>query len=78
MVRGSAARKATNVSARVDLVSEAKELDINLSEVFERALEASVREARLRRWIEENRQAFAAYDAYVERHGLFSQGKRLF
>ncbi|MBP2228848.1 post-segregation antitoxin (ccd killing protein) [Azospirillum agricola] len=35
-------------------------------------------EAEKQRWIEENREAFAAYDAHVEKHGLFGDGRRLF
>lgn len=77
MARGTA-RKATNVSAHPDLVAEAKSLGINLSDVFERALEASVREARQRRWVEENREGFAAYDRFVENNSVFSHGKKLF
>jgi post-segregation antitoxin (ccd killing protein) len=30
------------------------------------------------RWIEENRKAFAEYDGFVEVHGVFSEGRRLF
>jgi antitoxin CcdA len=78
VARGSALRKPTNVSARADLVSEAKTFGINLSEVFEIALENAVREARQKQWVEENRQAFADYDKFVETHGIFSDGKRLF
>jgi antitoxin CcdA len=78
MARGMTLRKPTNVSARTDLVLEAKALDINLSEVFELALENAVRDAQRERWIEENRQAFAEYDRFVETNGVFSDGKRLF
>jgi len=78
MARGAALRKPTNISARTDLVSEAKIFGINLSEVFEGALENAVREARQKKWIEENRQAFADYDKFVEANGIFSKGKRLF
>lgn len=78
MARGAVQRKPTNVSARPDLIAEAKELGINLSQVFEAAVERSVREARKQRWVEENREAFKAYDEFVERHGVFSSGKRLF
>jgi antitoxin CcdA len=78
MARGMALRKPTNVSARTDLVSEAKALDINLSEVFELALENAVRDAQRERWVEENRQAFSEYDRFVETNGVFSDGKRLF
>lgn len=73
-----AARKATTVSAHSGLVAEAEFLGIDVSEVFERALEASVREARRCRWMEENREGFAAYDRFVETNGVFSQGKKLF
>ncbi|WP_207459302.1 type II toxin-antitoxin system CcdA family antitoxin [Azospirillum sp. SYSU D00513] len=31
-----------------------------------------------RHWIKENRQAFADYDAFVEKHGIYSAGRRLF
>ena len=78
MARGAALRKPTNVSARTDLIFEAKALGINLSEVFELALENAVIEAQRKRWVEENRQAFAEYDNFVEANGIFSEGKRLF
>jgi len=78
MARGSALRKPTNVSARPDLVAEAKALGLNLSEVFESALEVSVREARQRQWVEENRPAFEDYDRFVTEHGVFSLNKKLF
>jgi antitoxin CcdA len=73
-----ARRPATSALTRTDLVSEAKALGINLSELFESALENAVGEARRKQWVEENRQAFADYDRFVETHGIFSDGKRLF
>ncbi|HYD29751.1 MAG TPA: type II toxin-antitoxin system CcdA family antitoxin [Azospirillaceae bacterium] len=78
MARGAAQRRPTNVSARPELVAEAKALGINLSQVFEAAVEEAVKLARRQRWVEENRPAFDAYDAYVEKHGVFSDGKRMF
>jgi len=35
-------------------------------------------EAEKQRWIEENREAFRAYDEHVEKNGLFGDGRRLF
>ncbi|MGF7176769.1 type II toxin-antitoxin system CcdA family antitoxin [Azospirillum doebereinerae] len=35
-------------------------------------------EAEKQRWMEENREAFAAYDAFVEKHGVFGDEHRLF
>ncbi|UEM18719.1 type II toxin-antitoxin system CcdA family antitoxin [Skermanella mucosa] len=71
-------RKTTNVSARAELVAEAKSLGIDLSEVFEEALENAVAAARRKCWIAENRQAFGDYDRFVEAHGNFNAGRRLF
>ncbi|MBS3927547.1 MAG: type II toxin-antitoxin system CcdA family antitoxin [Sphingomonadales bacterium] len=63
-------RRSTNVSLAVDLVTEAKALDINLSRACEAGLEAALKEERGRRWIEENRAAAEASNAWVEKHGL--------
>lgn len=35
-------------------------------------------EAEIQKWVEENREAFAAYDAYIDANGLFSDELRLF
>lgn len=78
MARDAAQRKSRTVSARGDLVTEAETLGMDLSEIFEQALERSVRTARQERWIADNRAAFDDYDRFVERHGMFSAGKRLF
>ncbi|WP_377806969.1 type II toxin-antitoxin system CcdA family antitoxin [Azospirillum sp. A29] len=39
---------------------------------------ARMTEAEKQRWTEENREAFKAYDEWVDKHGLFGDGKRLF
>lgn len=77
MARDAAQRKSRTVSARGDLVTEAETLGMDLSEIFEQALERSVRTARQERWTSDNRSAFDDYDRFVERHGVFSAGKRL-
>jgi antitoxin CcdA len=69
-------RTATNVSARQDIVHEARELGLNLSRVFENALQGAIREERRRRWIEENRDAIHAYNARVDDRGVFSDAWR--
>lgn len=71
-------KRPVNVKAREDLVAEAKALGINLSATFETALEEAVKAARIARWREENREAFAAYDKRIESSGVFSAGKRRF
>jgi len=64
------ARRSTNVSLAADLVAEAKALEINVSRACEAGLEAALKEERGRRWIEENRAAAEASNAWVEKHGL--------
>lgn len=74
----SSAKRPVNVKAPADLVADAKAHGINLSSVFEEALDQAVRKARLAKWQEENAQAFAAYDRRIEENGVFSSGKRRF
>ena len=71
-------RKATNLSVRADLLSEARTLGINLSRTFELALGEELKKERERRWREENRAAIDAYNRQVEERGLWSDGLRLF
>ncbi|HMA49364.1 MAG TPA: type II toxin-antitoxin system CcdA family antitoxin [Magnetospirillaceae bacterium] len=73
-----AAKRPINLKARDDLVTEAKALGINLSATFEAALVSAVKAAKIEKWQDENREAFAAYDKRVEAKGVFSAGKRRF
>ena len=73
-----ARREATNLSAPGELVSRARELGVNMSAVFERALVAAVQEAEHARWLEENQSAIASYASEVEKHGLFGDRHRTF
>lgn len=63
-------RKATNVTLPEPLLNEARELGIGLSQACERGLAAAVAEARAQRWLRDNRDALAAWNEYVEKHGL--------
>jgi len=78
MTRASHLKKATNVSIRGDLLEAAKEMKINLSQEFERHLEAVVRKNRAERWLKDNREAIEAYNRHIERDGLWSDGLRMF
>lgn len=71
-------KRATNVSVRSDLLEAAREAGINLSATLERALMEELAEAKRKKWRQENRDAIAAYNEYVEKHGMFSDGVRLF
>jgi antitoxin CcdA len=63
-------RRPTNVTLPVELVAEAKALNINVSQACESGLAHSVAEARRARWLAENREAIKAYNVMVERDGL--------
>lgn len=71
-------RKPANLSINAELLQQAKELNINLSQTLERHLAEIVRQARREKWLEENREALDAYNRRVEAHGTFSDGLRRF
>lgn len=73
-----AAKRATNLSINNDLLRRARELGINLSSEFERALERVVKRRLAERWRAENRRAIASYNEHVAEHGVFSDGVRRF
>jgi antitoxin CcdA len=66
----NATKKATNVSLAENLLAEAKELRINVSQAAEAGLAKAVAEKRAEIWLEENREAVESSNAYVESHGL--------
>ena len=74
----SVAKRATNVSIRVDLLDAARDAGVNLSATLERALAEELASLKRARWREENREAIAAYNEYVDAHGVFSDGVRSF
>ncbi len=71
-------KRAANLSISGELLEEARALEINLSATLERALEAEVRVRRRELWLDENREAMAAYNVRVERDGVFSDSLRSF
>jgi antitoxin CcdA len=74
----TAGKKATNVSINNDLLRRARELEVNLSAVLEEALADVVRRRLAQRWLEENREAIAAYNETVAARGVWSDGVRAF
>jgi antitoxin CcdA len=69
-------KKAVNVSINSDLLQQAREMSINLSQALEARLERLLRQERARRWREENREAIEEYNRYVEDHGVFNDIRR--
>jgi len=71
-------KKAANLSVRADLLEEARARKINLSQTLEAALAAEIKKRREAEWLEQNKEAIAAYGRFVEKHGLFSDRFRTF
>jgi len=74
----NAPKKAANVSINSDLLQQAKTLKINLSATLEDQLAHLIRRKRRAQWLHENRPALDDYNAFVEKHGVFSDGLRQF
>jgi len=74
----SAPKKPTNVSINRDLLQQAKEHQINLSQALELRLAELLREQRQQQWLQENQEAVEAYNRRVETNGLYSDGVRRF
>ena len=68
----------TNISPDEKLLSEAKSLGIDVSQVAEAGLARAVADARAERWLKENVGAIESYNAYVEQHGLPLEKYRMF
>ena len=73
-----APKRPANLSINGDLLSKAKELDINLPATLEMALTAALREKQRAQWLVENKTAIDAYNDHLENHGVFSDGLRSF
>lgn len=74
----NAPKKPTNLSINSDLLKKAKELDINLSATLEQALTAQLKAKQAQLWLEQNKDAIAAYNQSVDEQGVFSDGLRSF
>ncbi len=66
----SATRKAANLSLDSELLTQARELDINLSRAAEDGIAKAIKAERERRWLEENAEAIRAQNDYIEKNGL--------
>ena len=74
----SAPKKNTNLSINSDLLQQAKEHHINLSQALELRLAEILREEKRRDWREQNKKAIEEYNLRIETRGVFSDGLRQF
>jgi antitoxin CcdA len=66
-------RKPTNITLPVDLYADAKNLDINISQVCETSLREVVNLAKRQRWAMENADFIAEYNQRIEAEGTLLQ-----
>ena len=63
-------KKATNITLSADVLNEAKALGINISQACDQYLRGLVKREQERRWLADNADFIAAYNAGLERDGL--------
>ncbi len=76
MSERQAKKRAVNLFVDADLLDEARRLRINVSETLERRLRMIVKAEREKRWLEENREAIASINSFIDRHGLLASRLR--
>lgn len=74
----AAPKKSANLSINADLLQQAKQLNINLSQALEQHLAEIVRQEKRRQWLAENQGALEEYNRRIEARGTFSDGLRRF
>lgn len=74
----AAPKKSANLSINADLLQQAKQLNINLSQTLEQHLAEIIRQAQRSQWLAENKNALDDYNRRIEKHGTFSDGLRRF
>ena len=73
-----APKKATNLTINSDLLSKAREQNINLSATLENALIEVLKTKQREQWLKENSTAIDAYNEFVEKEGVFGDEIRSF
>jgi antitoxin CcdA len=71
-------KKSANLSINAELLQQAKQLNINLSQTLELHLSEIVRQAQREQWLAENQDALDEYNRRIDTRGTFSDGLRRF
>ena len=72
----TARKRAANVSIDAEILAEAKAMGINLSQTLEDELRKQVKEEKIRRWSEDNKEAIESHNRFIEKHGIWSEKYR--
>jgi antitoxin CcdA len=62
-------RRPTNITVRSDLLRDAKAFRVNTSRAAEDGIERAVKAAKEAAWLEESRDAIAAHNERIAKHG---------
>lgn len=62
-----------NTTINRELLTEAKSLNIRLSEVFEDALAKAVASKQKEKWLAQNAEAISQHNDSINKHGTFSE-----
>ena len=71
-------RKSVKLSLNIDLVTQARDLGIDLSRAAEEGIQRAVKAEKESLWLIENVDAIAECNRYIEKHGLSLAKYRLF
>lgn len=63
-------KKRTNLSIQATLLSEAKELGVNISASAENGIKMAIAQEKKNRWLQENQSAIQSSNLFVEENGL--------
>jgi antitoxin CcdA len=69
-------KRAVNLFVDTELLDEARRLRINISEKLEHRLRSIVRAEQEKRWLDENREAIASINSFIDQHGLLASKLR--
>lgn len=70
MLTKSPKRKSVNLSIDVDILAEAKALNVNVSRAADAGIAEAISKRKAELWLRENREAIEENNRYFEEHGL--------
>jgi antitoxin CcdA len=74
----SGAKRATNLTLSVNLVEQARSLNVNLSRAAEDGIARAIASAKDAQWVERNKGAMDDYNRFVGEQGLILEDGCLF
>lgn len=73
-----APKQTAHLSINSDLLRQAKEEKINLSQTVEKLLSEAIRDKKRRKWLDSSQEAIEEYSQFVQKQGCFGDKLRCF